>query len=68
MAAHESAKRRKNARTRVFLAFLWVLTLALPPVVVLLLPVEVQSIIAGYLTAVGVTLVIHWRVNDSRKQ
>lgn len=67
MAAHKPAKRTKSTRTRVFLTFLWVLTLALPPVVVLLLPVEVQSITAGYVTAVGVTLVIHWRMNDNRK-
>jgi hypothetical protein len=56
-----------DAKT-VFLAILWVLTLALPPVVVLELPVEVQSIIAGYIAAVGLTLMIHWRMNDNRKR
>ena len=56
-----------DAKT-VFLAILWVLTLALPPVVVLTLPVEVQSIIAGYVAAVGVALIVHWRVSDSRKR
>jgi hypothetical protein len=56
-----------DART-VFLAILWVLTLALPPVVVLELPVEVQSIIAGYIAAVGLTLMIHWRMNDRRRR
>jgi hypothetical protein len=39
----------------------------LPPVVVLELPAEAQSIIAGYVAAVGLMLMIHWRVNDSRK-
>jgi hypothetical protein len=52
----------------IFLAILWVLTIALPPVVVLLLPVEVQSIIAGYVAAIGLTLIIHWRISDSRKR
>jgi hypothetical protein len=55
-----------DAKT-VFLAILWLLTFALPPVVVLELPAEAQSIIAGYVAAVGLMLMIHWRVNDSRK-
>lgn len=65
MAAH--AKRTKNMRTRVFMTVLWVLTLALPLLVVLELPVEAQSIITSYLTVVGVTLVIYWRVKDNRE-
>ena len=51
----------------VFLAILWVLTIALPPVV-LTLPLTVQSIIAGYVAAVGLALIIHWRVSDNRKR
>jgi hypothetical protein len=43
----------------VFLAILWVLTVSLPPIVVLELPVTAQSIIAGYIAAVGLTLIIH---------
>ncbi len=39
-----------DAKT-VFLAILWLFTLVLPPVVVLALPVEAQSIIAGYVAA-----------------
>ena len=52
----------------VFLVILWVLTIALPPLVVLTLPVTAQSIIAGYVAAVGLALIIHWRVTDSRKR
>lgn len=51
----------------VFLAILWVLTIALPPVVVLTLPVTAQAIIAGYVAAVGNALIITWRVSDNRK-
>jgi hypothetical protein len=50
-----------------FLAILWLFTLALPPVVVLDLPSEAQSIIVGYVAAVGLMPVIHWRVSDKRK-
>ena len=52
----------------VFLAIMWILTIALPPVVVLTLPVTAQSIIAGYVAAVGLTLIVHWRVTDKRKR
>lgn len=53
--------------TTVLVAVLWLLTIAIPPVVVLTLPVTAQSIIAGYVAAVGLTLIIHWRISDSRK-
>jgi hypothetical protein len=53
--------------TTVLMTVLWVLTLALPPVVVLTLPVTAQSIIAGYVAAVGLMLMIHWRVTDKGK-
>ena len=53
--------------TTVLVAVLWVLTIAMPPVVVLTLPVTAQSIIAGYVAAVPLSLAITWRVYDSRK-
>jgi hypothetical protein len=79
VAAADPERRWENARlaaftrwsrehTRVFLALLWLCTLVLPPVVVLALPVEAQSIIAGYVAAVGLMLMIHWRVTDNRKR
>jgi hypothetical protein len=56
-----------DAKT-VFLAIPWLFILVLPPVVVLMLPVETQFIIADYVAAVGNALIITWRVNDSRKR
>jgi len=78
VAATDPARRQENARlaaftrwsrkhTRVFLALLWLCTLVLPPVVVLALPVEAQSIIAGYVAAVPVSVAITWRMRDNRK-
>lgn len=40
---------------------------ATAPVVVLELPAEAQSIIAGYVAAVGDTLMMHWRVTGKGK-
>ena len=54
--------------TTMLLAVLWVLALALPPVVVLTLPVTAQSIIAGYVAAVGVMLTIHWPLSGKRRR
>jgi hypothetical protein len=50
----------------IFLALLWVLTILLP-LKMGQLPPDVQIIIRDYLATVGVALIIHWRVSDSRK-
>jgi len=55
-----------DAKT-VFLAILWVFAILLPLKIGLLSP-DVQTIIRDYLVTVGTTLVIHWRVQDSRKR
>jgi hypothetical protein len=54
-----------DAKT-IFLAILWVLTVLLP-LKIEQLPLEVQTIIRDYLATVGLALIIHWRVSDSRK-
>jgi hypothetical protein len=54
-----------DAKT-VFLVVLWVCTILLP-LKIGLLPLDVQAIIRDYLVAVGLALIIHWRVSDSRK-
>ena len=54
-------------RTRFFVALLCLCTLALPPVVVLVLPTAIQVIFAVYLAALPVSLSIAWRMHDSRK-
>lgn len=54
-----------DAKT-VFLAMLWVFAILLPLKIGLLSP-DVQTIIRDYLVTVGTALVIHWRVQDSRK-
>ncbi len=54
-------------RTRFFVALLCLCTLALPPVVVLALPVTVQVIFVVYLAALPVSLSIAWRLQDRRK-
>jgi len=54
-----------DAKT-VFLAVLWVFTILLP-LKMDQLPPEVQTIIRDYVSTVGVTLAIWWRVNDGRK-
>jgi hypothetical protein len=54
-----------DAKT-VFLAVLWVCTILLP-LKIGLLPPDVQAIIRDYLVTVGLVLIIHWRVSDSRK-
>lgn len=79
MAASDPARRSENARcaslirwsrkhVRVLKALLWLCTLALPPVMVLALPVVAQAIIACYLGAVPLSLAITWRANDSRRR
>jgi hypothetical protein len=55
-----------DAKT-VFLAVLWVFTILLP-LKMDQLPPEVQIIIRDYVSTVGVTLAIWWRVNDGRKR
>lgn len=55
-----------DAKT-VFLALLWVLAILLP-LKVGQLPPEVQTIIGDYLSSVGLALIIHWRMSDSRKR
>lgn len=52
---------------RVFLAVLWVFTILLP-LKMDQLPPEVQTIVRDYVAIVGVTLAVHWRVNDSRRK
>jgi hypothetical protein len=54
-----------DAKT-IFLALLWVLAILLP-LKIGQLPPEVQTIISDYLATVGLALIIHWRVSDSRK-
>jgi hypothetical protein len=54
-----------DAKT-VFLAIVWVFAVLLP-LKIGLLPSEVQTIIRDYLVTVGTALIIHWRVQDSRK-
>lgn len=53
-----------DAKT-VFLVVLWVFAILLP-LKIGLLPPDVQTIIRDYLVTVGIALVIHWRVSDSR--
>ncbi len=65
LAAH---RRWCRKRTRFSLALLWMFTLVLPPVVVVTLPMEAQSTIAGYVAAVPLSLAITWRVRDDRKR
>ena len=55
-----------DAKT-VFLAALWVFADLLPLKIGLMSP-DVQTIIRDYLVTVGTALVIHWRVQDSRKR
>ncbi len=55
-----------DAKT-IFLAILWVLAILLP-LKIGQLPLEVQTIVRDYLATVGLALIIHWRVSDSRKQ
>ena len=57
---------REHAR-RIFVMALWLVTFALPPVAVLLLPAQAQTIITYLLASVPLSLVITWRVTDSRK-
>lgn len=54
-----------DAKT-VFLVVLWVCTILLP-LKIGLLPPDVQATIRDYLVTVGLALIIHWRVSDSRK-
>jgi hypothetical protein len=55
-----------DAKT-IFLTILWVLAILLP-LKVGQLPPEVQASISNYLATVGLALIIHWRVSDSRKR
>jgi hypothetical protein len=55
-----------DAKT-VFLAILWVFAILLP-LKIGELPPDVQTIIRDYLVTVGTVLIIHWRVQDSRKR
>jgi hypothetical protein len=55
-----------DAKT-VFLALLWVFAILLP-LKIGLLPPDDQTIIRDYLVTIGTALVIHWRVQDSRKR
>jgi len=54
-----------DAKT-VFLAIVWVFAMLLPVAILLLSP-EVQTIIMDFVVTVGAALIIHWRVQDSRK-
>jgi len=55
-----------DAKT-IFLAILWLLAIALP-LDIGQLPLEAQIIIRDYLATIGLALIIHWRVSDSRRQ
>lgn len=55
-----------DAKT-VFLAILWVMALLLPVAILLLSP-EFPTIIMDFLVTVGTALIVHWRVQDSRKR